>query len=363
MTIYIILAILTCTMALFVQKKNKVKGLINDRAYRTKGELWNIAFVSAIFFLLFLVSALRIAIGHDYWEYTSIFSLIAQNRHVSTEFGFNLLVRLCQWIFGEGNYIIIFAIIAFSTILFFLKGIYENTDHFAMAFFLFMTFGYYLSSFNSIRYYLVLAIAFYSVKYLLDKQYDKFVLCILLASTMHMAVLFVLLAYPLALIRWKKWMIPIVSAFVASLIFLPNLYRRIIFLFYPFYENSVYDTGETSIIQIARCIGVLAFALIFYKKALKGNRKNMFYFNLSVEALVVYACCSFIPVVSRIGFFLNIYQILLIPAVLETIEKKWLRNLLTAGVVIAGIGYFALFLRSCMDDGTRIVPYLNWILN
>ena len=89
----------------------------------------------------------------------------------------------------------------------------------------------------------------------------------------------------------------------------------------------------------------------------------MFYFNLNVEALIVYACCSFIPVISRIGFFLNIYQIFLIPSVIRSIPKKWQRTVITVLIALVGIGYYVFFLKSCEDDGTRIVPYLNWILN
>ena len=201
------------------------------------------------------------------------------------------------------------------------------------------------------------------MKFILKKKYAHFVLCILLAAPFHMAVLFVLLAYPLALMKWNKWSVSVVSVIVVSLLVFPQFYRKLIFTFYPFYENSVYDTGETSLINIARCIGTLVFALIYYKTALKDNRKNMFYFNLNVEALIVYACCSFIPVISRIGFFLNIYQIFLIPSVIRSIPKKWQRTVITVFIALAGIGYYVFFLKSCEDDGTRIVPYLNWILN
>ena len=201
------------------------------------------------------------------------------------------------------------------------------------------------------------------MKFILRKQYVNFVLCILLAAPFHMAVLFVLLAYPLALMKWNKWNVPIVGGIVASLLLFPQFYRKLIFIFYPFYENSLYDTGDTSITNIARCVGTLVLALIYYKSALKDNRKNMLYFNLNVEALIVYACCSFIPVVSRIGFFLNIFQIFLIPSVIRSIPKKGQRIFWTIIVTVAGIGYFALFLHSCKDDGTRIVPYLNWIIN
>ncbi len=366
MTIYILLAVLTCGLAMFVEQKNGIvvsaeKVALPRNAKRV--QLKNFVLLSAIFIGLFAVSACRIAIGHDYWEYTEIFNLISQNRHVSTEFGFNTLVRICHILFGKDNYIVIFGVVAFVTMFFFLKALCDQSENFGLSFFLFMTLGYYLSSFNNIRYYLVLAVAMYSMKFLLEKKYTQFVLCILLAAPFHMAVLFVLLAYPAAFMRWKKWTVLLVSAFVVSLLTLPQVYRRIIFLFYPFYENSVYDTGETSLINIVRCIAVLVFALIYYKSALKDNRKNMFYFNLNVEALIVYSCCSFIPVVSRIGFFLNVAQLMLIPSVLRSIPKKRQRIFFTVCIVVAGIGYFAFFLHSCKDDGTRIVPYLNWITN
>ncbi len=366
MAIYIILAVFTCVLAMLVEQ-NDLVAVSENRTYpfrnSTRQQVKNMTLISMIFCALFGVSACRIAIGHDYWEYTSIFKLIAQNRHVSTEFGFNLLVKVCHFIFGSDNYLVIFGIVACVTVFFFLKAICDQSESFGYSFFLFMAFGYYLSSFNSIRYYLVLAVALYSVKYILKKDYVRFALCILLAAPFHMAVLFVLLAYPLAQMRWNKWNVPIVSVIVATLLLFPQVYRKIIFLFYPFYEDSLYDTGETSVINIARCIGVIIFSLIYYKSALKNNRKNMLYFNLNIEAFILYSCCSFIPVISRIGFFLNIFQIFLIPSVLKSIPKKWQRIVWTIMIIVAGSVYYLLFLQSCKDDGTRIVPYLNWILN
>lgn len=368
MAVYIILAILTCIMAVMVEQNNGMAVSENSTfalTNATRQQVKNKSLIAMIFLALFGVSACRIAIGHDYWEYTDIFNLIEQGRYVSTEFGFNLLVKICHFIFGtEGkSYIAIFAVIAFFTMFFFARALCDQSENFGCSFFLFMVFGYYLSTFNSIRYYLVLAVAVYSVKFILKKKYAHFVLCILLAAPFHMAVLFVLLAYPLALMKWNKWSVSVVSVIVVSLLVFPQFYRKLIFTFYPFYENSVYDTGETSLINITRCIGTLVFALLYYKTALKDNRKNMFYFNLNVEALIVYACCSFIPVISRIGFFLNIYQIFLIPSVIRSIPKKWQRTVITVFIALAGIGYYVFFLKSCEDDGTRIVPYLNWILN
>lgn len=361
MFIYLILAALTIFMAMGVEKKQNIVLAGNEKVF-TRGKLRNVSLLFGIFFFLFALSACRVAIGNDYWEYTSIFSLIAQNRYVSTEFGFNTFVRICHFIFGKENYIIIFAIVAAVTIFFSLKAIYELSENFGYAFFLYMVFGIYLSGFNSIRYYLVLALAMFSVVYLLRKEYEKFVILLLFASTFHMSVLFCLVVYPLAKLRWKVWVYPVLGVLAASLLAFPNFYRRIIFFFYPFYEGSVYDTQSTSLIQIARCAAVLVFALVFIKNGWKDKEDNRFYFKLNLLALLVYCCCSFMPVISRIGYFLNVYQIFLIPAVISKIEKKWLRVFCIIAVALIGTGYFLFFLHTCKDEATHIVPYWNWIM-
>ena len=360
MTIYLILAAVTVLLGLLVEKKENIVIAGNEKAV-TRGKLRNFSLIFGIFAFLLMVSACRIAIGNDYWEYTAIFSLISQNRYVSTEFGFNFFVRVCHFLSGKENYIVIFGIVAAATIYFSLKSIYRLSERFGYSFFLYMVLGIYLSGFNSIRYYLVLAVAMYAVNFLFTKEYEKFILLILLASTFHMAVLFCLVVYPIARLRWKVWVYPILGVFATSLLLFPEFYRRIIFFFYPFYENSVFDTQTTSVVQIARCVAVLAFSLACYK-AVKNSEKNRFYFQLNLLALIVYCCCSFMPVISRIGYFLNVYHIFLIPSLLQSVSKKWLRILLTVIIALAGIAYFLLFLENCRDTGTHIVPYWNWIM-
>ena len=360
MLIYLILAAVTVALGLLVEPKENIVPVTGANAF-TRGKLKNFSLLFGIFFSLLAVSACRIAIGNDYWEYTSIFSLISQNRYVSTEFGFNFFVRVCHFLFGKENYIVIFGLIAALTIFFSLRAIYALSEKFGYSFFLYMIFGIYLSGFNSVRYYLVLAVAMFAVKFLFTKEYEKFVLLILLASTFHMAVLFCLVVYPLAKLRWKVWVYPVLGVFAASLLAFPNFYRRIIFFFYPFYEGSVYDTQTTSVVQIARCAAVLLFAVAFLKTGWQEKEQNRFYFKLNLLALIVYCCCSFMPVISRIGYFLNVFHIFLIPSVILGIRKKWLRIVVTVAVFVAGAGYFLFFLHTCKDEATHIVPYWNWI--
>lgn len=77
----------------------------------------------------------------------------------------------------------------------------------------------------------------------------------------------------------------------------------------------------------------------------------------------MYVCCSFLPIISRIGYYLTITHIFFIPALLEQIENKKLKKLFTLGVVLAGILYFALFMKRAGADGLRILPYETFMFH
>lgn len=367
MTVYIVLALITCSLTLLLDREAAVDESIIENGTLTRSFYKNKIIYYAIFFILFVISAGRIAIGGDYWSYTAIFNLLAQNRDgaVATEVGFNLLVKIVQHLFGyDGKqYIIIFAIVAFFTILFFIKGFKNLSENFPLTFFLFMMLGYYLSSFDSIRNYLTFAMALFAVKYLFKKQYWKFVMLALIGSFFHISILLILVAYPLGKIKWKPWFITVLSAATLSLLFLKPLYRKLVFLIYPQYEGTIYDNADVSYVNIARCLGVLVLSVILFKKVIKGNEKNLFFFKMNIFATIVYCFCSFLPIVSRVGYYFNIFQLILVPHLIKGLPKKWMRITATGLTVLGGICYYLYFLYSNTGKGIFIVPYMNWVMH
>lgn len=357
--VYILLSAVVTILGMLVCQE-KTKPLAGDNR-QSRQRYWDKIMITAVFILLFAVSACRIAVGNDYWVYRSEFLLIQQNRHTSFEPGFILVVKALQAVLDYDQYLPIFAVFSFFTVLFFVRGIEDQSDWFGYTVFLLMTSGYYFSSLNSIRYYLVLAMAMYSIKYVLIGDWWKFIAWILVAALFHKSVLIVIPFYFLASRKWKKWHMLVVAIFCASLVLLPGVYRKIIFTFYPFYEGSMFDTGETSITNLARCAAVLVLSLIYYKQAIKGNHANEFYFYCNLGALLLYTFASFIPEISRIGYYLNITNIFMIPSVLIQIPSKKQRYLWTACVTLAFLGYFALFLSSAYSTDVRLLPYRNWI--
>ena len=370
--IYVVLTVVTVAFALFISNRDYVEGRIGgyvpagQRMPVSRMQARNAVAEFAIFTLLTGASACRIAVGNDYWPYRFNFRLIAQERHVSSEFGFNLIVKGMQKLFGYDNYLPVFAVFSILTCFFFVKAMYDQGRWFAGTVFLLMTGGYYFSSLNSVRYYLVLAIAMYSMKYVLSGRYAMVILWIVIASLFHKSVLLVIPVYLVAIflskIRWKKWYVAVIVLLAAAAVLGEGLWRKIIFFFYPFYEGSAFDVRNLSWANIAKCMGTLLLCAICYKQV-RESKRIRFYFFLNVGGLLLYTCCSFIPEISRVGYYFIVSQIFLLPDLLLGMKKGNLKRLCILGVGIAFLLYFALFLHQAYDVNIRLLPYLNWLFN
>ncbi len=358
MILYILVAAVTVFLGLYV---NNHCGLVGNRISRQ--QMLNALCLGFIFLVLFALSACRLNVGNDYAKYVEFMHLIYCDAYVPTEIGFNSVVRLLYAISGFENFLLVFAFFAVFTVLLFLIAIYKQADSFGFSFFLFMAFGYYFQSFNTVRYYLALAIALCAIPYVLRKEWGKFIFLILLGATFHKSLLVVIPLYFLASLTWKKWQLALVALFCTTFFFLQDFYLKVVVFLYPTYEDTEYLEGGTSYVNIARCLGVLVLALLYYRKAVKGNRRNSFYFYCNLGALVMYVCCSFLPIISRIGYYLTITHIFFIPALLSHVENKKMKKLFTVCVVIAGILYFALFMRRAGADGLRILPYETFMFH
>ncbi|MCR5033389.1 MAG: EpsG family protein [Lachnospiraceae bacterium] len=354
MGIYIALTFLVCITAYFV-RMGAGKGTRQDGV--------NKGLAALVFLFLFLVSAMRIAVGNDYWKYRSNFLLIAQDRHVSSEMGFNAIVRLIQYFAGYDHYIPIFACFSFVTVLFLVLALYRQSKILWLSLLMTLSMGYYFNSLNSVRYYLALFVALFAMEYVLEKQDVRFLLLILGAALFHKSVLVVIPIYLFARLPYRKWFPALYAGGALSLLFGKEIYRYVIFRFYPFYENSAFDRGDISWINLIKGAAVLLFAALYYKDAIAGSREGRFYFRLNLLALILYSCGTYIPEISRIGYYLNISCVLLVPHVLSCMKDAKQRKIWTALICIACAGYFVLYLKQAYATDIRILPYLNWILN
>lgn len=321
----------------------------------------------AVFTILFLLSALRGEVGNDYKNYAVTFHEVWVNGYVVTEPGFNLLVKLIYTLVGCENYIVVFAVFSFATTALFIKVFYEDSESFFLSLFLFMTLGLYFRTFNTVRYYFVLAVALVAIRYVVQKRYLAFCVLIIAGASIHKSVLVVIPLYLIAFYLKKKWQYALVL--IGSLVvFLgKDLVMWLALKLYPSYQNTGYINGEGGILDnlpnVGRCVLVLILCLCFYKTAIRDNDRNRLCFNLNIMAILLYVCGYYIPLLSRFSYYLMVPHILLVPGVIEKIEdpkkKKWILWV-TMGI---GMLYFLYFLKTASGDGIRVLPYKTWLID
>lgn len=354
--LYLLIATGTVYLAVKAEQNRQVGKRFLTRTY-----------LYAIFAILFLCSALRFNVGNDYRQYTQTAHEAYVGGYVVTEAGFNWLVRLVYGLCGGEWYEVVFAVFAFVTLLLFLKAMYEQSVDFAFSYFLFMTLGLYFQTYNTVRYYLVLAIALYAMRYVLQRDWIKFIFWIFVASLFHKSVLFIIPVYWIASFVWKKWFI-ITCIIISTLCFLCKKYVLKLALFlYPSYENTVFLEGGTSYVTIVRCIAVLALYLWYRRycvqKNLVGEREKelRIYAQLNFVALIFCVFFSFLPVITRIVYYFSVNQLLMLPILVKSIPDEKLQKRIKYGIVTCCIVYFGVFLLTAGQTGVKLIPYQSWL--
>ena len=382
MILYITVATVTVLLAAFVNNHPATQPYSI-----TRQQMCNRVCLAAIFLILFSLSAARVNVGNDYAKYVEFMHLVNCDSYVPTEIGFNLLVKILYGLSGFENFLLVFGVYAFVTVFVFLLAMYEGSDDFPLTFFLFMALGYYFQTFSTVRYYLALAVALYAMKFVLRRQWGRFIVTVLLGSAFHKSLLVVIPLYILASLPWKKWQLAFAALFCTTFLFLQDFYLKVVVFLYPTYEDTEYLEGGTSYINILRCGAVLLFAgiVMFMEKrhsgtreterndmdvinaadgnGVMGKRRFWFYFYLNLGALVLYVFCSFLPIISRIGYYLTVSQILFLPMLLEQIADRRWRKIFRLGVILAAVLYFMMYLSRASNDGVLILPYKSFFFH
>ena len=384
MILYIGIAATTVLAAVIV---NKEKGLPGG----TRGAVLRRSCFFLIALILIVPAVLRQETGNDYLRYVEFFHLASIDAYVPTEAGFNLLVKAIYALCGYENYLLVFAVFAVLTIVLMLEVLRRQAENYAFSFFLFMMFGYYFQSFNTMRYYLALSLALTAMTCLLKRRYPEFVLLILAAALFHKSALAALLLYPASIMRWKKIHRASAAGIGVGVLLLHDKVLQLLVALYPSWEGTEDLAAGTSVswVNILRCAGVL-FLFFFVMRMQDGadgmgkavcgensqrilaerkedlqERQLRLYLNGSFLGLLMYVFGWFVPEISRICYYLTFTQVFLIPMLLQRIPdgKKRERKWLTALVIAAAVLYFALFLKTAYRDTIKILPYKSFLFH
>ncbi|PXW92009.1 EpsG-like putative glucosyltransferase [Streptohalobacillus salinus] len=356
MGVYIFLLVFIISMLVIHEKLFDLNANNGITLSKRDTSLKKMSFIS-VFLTLGLFSAFRDGIGIDYISYIMHIERIAMGLPNYMEPGFQYLAKFIMYITKDPRMVIGAASIITS--FFYVSAIYKQSNNIKFSVFLFLTWGYYFFTFNTIRNYLALSIVIYAIVYLFDRKYFKFIFGILIAALFHKSALICLPLYFIASKKINKQTYLLIAMSSLLLFFLKDLLRDVAFWIYPQYEGTVYDTGRISIFNILKSSVVLFYGVMYYSK-IKADIKLRTYFNLNFFSLIIYTSLYWLPEISRIGFYFNIVSIFLIPNLTILIKKRD-RMIINLLIYSFSIIIFVLLMRSFYAPNIKLLPYNSWL--
>lgn len=289
-------------------------------------------------------AGIRYGIGTDYFSYVRIFNNASLNNVTRIEPGYNIINITVREL--GGNEHVLFFIVSFMTWFFIYQFLYNYKDNISVGLGMFIALLlFYNYSFNIVRQILAASITLYSFIYIDKKQWRKFLIVSLLATTIHIGAVIVIPFYYLYNKLGNKHFIFKVLIYLLVFFSIINYTFIIQFFSEQILKNPYYlkyaQPGETNF-----GIGLfIIFApyiipgLIFYNKFSKLNKSFELFFFLTIVSFIIRLVGYFgADHLNRIAYFLNVASIWLIPYYTSMLIKKlkwfWIPIISIGGVII-----------------------------
>lgn len=302
---------------------------------------------------LIIVAGLRYDVGADYMSYFRYFERVrvggGQERF---EYLYYLLNAVVVW-FGGGA-----TSFFFVTAIIFVVAIYvcilRESPYPLLSCFLLVAMTYYFIFFNGVRQLLGCAVLLWSVRYIQQKRFIPFAICVAIAYGFHSSCAVFLPIYFIANIRASRWVIILVTAviFVASSVISSMITNAIKTTEYVAYVASVYDTSQSGYITLAINAAITMFAMMFLDE---NDKRSHIYLNLQVLTLWVSAFKGKVVLINRIAWIFGLPGIILIPLALRNIPARRMRVLVGAAIVIVYFVYATYTIG--VLNGNSVLPY------
>ncbi|MFD0771219.1 EpsG family protein [Bacillus sp. CGMCC 1.60114] len=274
---------------------------------------------------LVLVSGLRNNIGDTYfymhgytvtdftWEY------IKNNKDI----GFNIFQMILQKYTDDPQVMVFITALITNVLIVFI--LYKYSRLIDLSLYVYITSGMYLTSMNGIRQYLAAAIVFAATKYILDGNWKKYILIVLLASTFHQSALVLIPIY--FLIRRKAWSTTtFILLFLAVLIVIGfNQFSEIFFAAigdtqYGHYKD--FHEGGANILRVAVEAAPLILAFYGRERLRELFPKSDYIVNMALLGMVFMLISTQNWIFARFAIYFGLYQLILISWVVKLFTEK-----------------------------------------
>ena len=274
---------------------------------------------------LVMVSGLRNNIGDTYF-YMHSYKITDFNWGMikfEGDFGFNILQLLLQNVSNDPQ-ILIFSTALITNVLIVIT-LYKYSRMIELSLFVFIASGMYTVSMNGIRQSLAAAIIFAATKYILDGNFKKFLLVILLASTFHQTALIFIPIY--FIVRRKAWTRD-TYILLGIGVLLAAGFSEFSKLLFSAIENTKYgnysefDEGGSSFTRVAVTTAPLVIAFFGKEKLRELWPKSDYIVNLATLGVVFLILATKNWIFARFNIYFGLYSLILVSWLVLLMAKK-----------------------------------------
>lgn len=283
----------------------------------------------------------------------------------SRDKGFSVLSAIIK-IFSDDSQVFLF-IFALFTVGFLFWGIITRVPGIVFGVFLFIATGTYIDTMNGLRQAFVSAVLFYFLPRFLEKKESvKYILFVLLLSTVHgSALVFIPIYFIATKDAWSKYTAIIIA--VASFAYIFYNYGVGEFIA-RFLEDTSYGddygymllTGNTSVNVIRVFIAVVPLILTFFsgKYKEKGNLRYNICFNMTLINFMMWLFASKVLYFYRMAMYFAPYSIVFMCNEIDSIPDKHEKQIVKTAAIVCYLIYFVYSLYVMKNE--FFVGYLKY---
>lgn len=347
MLFYIINLICICVcMYIFRKKKNIMYNLVT---------VW-----------LILLSGCRgVGVGADYDSYQRYFEIYSRLswRDVLTydlEPGYALLNKIVSALWGD--YQVLLFICAIFSIIGVVHYIKNNSNHPIFSIWIYITMMSYQSTFTRLRQAIAISFVLFAYEYAKKRDFKKFLLLILVATSFHSTAIFMLIIYPILNKKISMKAFLAICFGVVALIIGGPYYGNLINTFLSFVKYSKYIGTQSGEGEVLLCVYIIITIFVFVSGNYRLKNKEILnenelvivrLINFSVLTVVIQALALNLSIINRMAGYFSIPMMLLLPNVLD-LYKKEDRKIITMVMILL---FFVVYLYFLNGGASQTVPY------
>lgn len=306
----------------------------------------------------------------EFYGVASLSDLLMIITSGSHEPGYRLFIKFLSWISSSERCFLIGTSLVSLMGPFFLFYKYSKNSNVSLL--LYFAMGFYTNTFNNVRQTMAMSVAFGSLYFLMNKQFLKYLIGILVATSFHYSAIVMLFFYPFTLkpVNFKKLLFYTIAGLSLAIASGFSIFKYVVELFFMKYDpESIMEdsTGAGYGLFVFYSILFLLITIFYFKKkkVINSEQQNMLsmFVIFQMFAMIIQLTSPIFHSMVRMTYYFFIPIITLaVPYIYSLIKNRSLKIMFYTIVFSYAIAYMGLriyaFNQTVYSNGQGVIPYV-----